>query len=201
MCLQSLARLLAIRSMAVIGLIAAASLIGLSIDLDARSAQAQAAATATPRSASTPIAGVSITYTVKTGDSFNAIARQFNLTPQQLQTLNAITNTGVIRVGQVLIVAVSTFTPTPASTDLPAPTPTAVPTETPTPAPTVTPTIEPTPAPTSAPVPTDQPAATAVPLVIEPPAPAGIPVDVILVGAVMLFAVIGIVIGFRTQRG
>jgi hypothetical protein len=47
---------------------AAAGLMLSSITLDARSAQAQTAATATPRSASAPI-----TYTVKTGDSFNAI--------------------------------------------------------------------------------------------------------------------------------
>jgi hypothetical protein len=39
-----------------------------------------------------------------------------------------------------------------------------------------------------------------MPVAVEPPAPAGIPVDVIVVGAVMVFAVIGIIIGFRTQR-
>ena len=204
--LQSFVRLFAVKLMAVFGLIAAIGLLGLSIDRGARSAQAQAVATATPRSASTPIAAVSITYTVKSGDSFNAIARQFDLTPQQLQALNAITNTSVIRVGQVLIVAVSTLTPTPAPTKTPTPTRTVEPTATPTSLPTATPTVEPTATPLSAPTvtpirelpPTVQPAATAVPA-IEPPA--SIPVDVILVGAVMLFAVIGIIIGFRTQRG
>jgi len=201
-----------IGSMVAISLTAAIGLLLSSIVLDARSAQAQTAATATPRSTSTPIAGVPstgtpITYTVKSGDSFNAIARQFNLTSQQLQALNAITDTGVIRVGQVLIVAVSTFTPTPTAvpTDTPAPTPTGAPTETPTALPTETPTREPTAAatlaPTDVPVSTDQPAATAAPATSEPPAAASVPIDVILVGAVMLFAVIGIIIGFRTQRG
>jgi LysM repeat protein len=195
----------AIGWMAAIGLIVAAGLVLLSITLDVRFAQAQAAITATPRSASAPSTGTPITYTVKTGDSFNAIARQFNLTPQQLQALNGITNTGVIRVGQVLIVAVSTFTLTPTPTATLAPTPTAVPTETPTPLPTETstvePTVTPTIAPTNMPVSTDQPAPTAVPVSTRPPAAVSIPVDVILVGAVMVFAVIGIIVGFRTQRG
>lgn len=183
-----------------IGFIAAAGLIGLSIGQVVRIALAQTAATATP-SVGVPNTGVPITYTVKSGDSFNAIARQFNLTPQQLQALNAITNTAVIRVGQVLIVAISTFTPTPAPTGTPVPAPTVVPTDTPTPAPTATATLAPTIAPTSTSAPTVQPVATAVPIAVEPPAPASIPIDVIVVGAVMLFAVIGIFIGFRTQRG
>lgn len=195
---QFSARLIAGRLIAVT-LMAAAGAVLLSILLTARFAQAQAAATATPRSAAAPI-----TYTVKSGDSFNAIARQFNLTPQQLQALNAITDTGVIRVGQVLIVGVSTFTPAPPSTSTPAPTPTAAPTRTPTTLPTETPTVEPTTAPTLAPIdepsPTSQPIATAVPITIEPPAAPGVPIDVIVVGAIMLLAVIGIIIGFRTQR-
>lgn len=194
-----LKRLIAISALSALGWWMFAGWSHGSIDDAARSAQAQAAATATPRSASTPIAGVPTTYTVKSGDSFNAIARQFNLTPQQLQALNAITNTGVIRVGQVLIVAVSTFTPTPPPTNTPAPTATPVPTETPTSAPTATPTVEPTVVPTSTPVATEPPAL-AVPVVAAPSAPGSIPIDVIVVGGVMLLALIGIVIGFRTQR-
>ncbi len=193
---QSLARLIAI------GLIVAAGLILLSINLAARSAQAQAAATATPRSASPPIAGVPLTYTVKSGDSFNAIARQFNLTSQQLQTLNVISDTNLIYVGQVLIVAVSAFTPTPAPTQISAPTSTASSTDTP--LPTETPTVKPTTAPTHKPVLTDQPVTIPAPKSIAPPAPkspVGIPLDVILVSAVMCLAVIGLIIGFRTQRG
>ncbi len=189
---QSFARFFAI------GVIAAVGLLGLSINHEGRFAQAQTAATATPRSTSTPIASVALTYTVKSGDSFNAIARQFKLTPQQLQALNAITNTSVIRVGQVLIVAVSTLTPTPVPTDTPAPTPTATiaPTATPTPVPTATATVEPTATPTRQVAIVEQPATTAAPS----PAPARIPIDVIVVGVVMLFAVIGIFVGFRTQR-
>lgn len=191
---QSFARFFAI------GVIAAVGLLGLSLDREGRSAQAQTAATATPRSTSTPIASGALTYTVKSGDSFNAIARRFNLTPQQLQAFNAITNTSVIRVGQVLIVAVSTFTPTPVPTDTPAPTSTATPTATPTPVPTATATVEPTATPTRQPAVVEPPAATAAPEAVTPPASTGIPIDVIVVGAVMLFAVIGIFIGFRTQR-
>lgn len=194
-----LKRLIAISALSALGWWMFAGWSPGSIDDVARSAQAQAAATATPRSATTPIAGVPTTYTVKSGDSFNAIARQFNLTPQQLQALNAITNTGVIRVGQVLIVAVSTFTPTPPPTNTPAPTATPAPTVTPTSAPTATPTIEPTVAPTSMPVATEPPPSP-VPVAAASPAPSGIPIDVLVVGGVMLFAIIGIIIGFRTQR-
>lgn len=194
-----LKRLIAIGALSALGWLMFAGWSHGTIDATARSAQAQAAGTATPRSASTPITGVPTTYTVKTGDSFNAIARQFNLTPQQLQALNAITNTGVIRVGQVLIVAVSTFTPTPPPTNTPAPTATTAPTETPTPAPSATATVEPTVAPTSTPVATEPPTL-AVPVAAAPPAPRSIPIDVIVVGGVMLFALIGIIIGFRTQR-
>ncbi len=182
---QSLARLIAI------GLIVAAGLMLLSMSLGSRFAQAQAAATATPRSASTPIAGVSLTYTVKSGDSFNAIARQLNLTPQQLQALNTISDTSLIRVGQVLIVAVNTSTPT------------AISTETPTPLPTKTSTVRPTVTPTRKPISTGQPTTAPAPKSIAPPAPkspVGIPLDVILVSAVMFLAVIGLIIGFRTQR-
>ncbi|MBP7687055.1 MAG: LysM peptidoglycan-binding domain-containing protein [Thermoflexales bacterium] len=191
---QSFARFFAI------GVIAAVGLLGLSLDREGRSAQAQTAATATPRSTSTPIASGALTYTVKSGDSFNAIARRFNLTPQQLQAFNAITNTSVIRVGQVLIVAVSTFTPTPVPTDTPAPTSTATPTETPTPVPTATATVEPTATATRQPAVVEPPATIVAPEAVTPPASTGIPLDVIVVGAVMLFAVIGIFIGFRTQR-
>ena len=197
---QLVKRLTASGAVVVIGLSVAVGWLLMPTDQVARIAQAQTAATATPRSASTPMAGVPITYTVKTGDSFNAIARQFNLTPQQLQALNAITNTGVIRVGQVLIVAVSTFTPTPAPTETPTSTPTAMPTVTPRPAPTATATLEPTVLPTSTPVSTDQPMAAPMPVAVEPPMPAHIPIDVIVVVVVMLFAVIGIFVGFRTQR-
>ncbi len=203
------------RLAAIISLMAVVGLMVLPINLDVRSAQGQAAATATPRSTSTPIAGVPgtgvpITYTVKSGDAFNAIARQFNLTPQQLQAFNAITNTSVIQVGQILIVGVSTFTPTPASTNTPAPTPTVAPTKTPTAAPTETSTVEPTAASTIEPTdelaPTNQPGSTSVPAAIEPAAAASaptatsVPIDVVLVGVLMVFAVIGIFIGFRTQR-
>ena len=194
-----LKRLIAISALSALGWWMFAGWSPGSIDDAVRSAQAQAAATATPRLAITPVAGVATTYTVKSGDSFNAIARQFNLTPQQLQALNAITNTGVIRVGQVLIVAVSTFTPTPPPTNTPAPTATPVPTATPTSAPTATPAVEPTVAPTSAPVATESSPSPA-PVAAAPPAPSSIPIDVLVVGGVMLFAIIGIIIGFRTQR-
>lgn len=194
-----LKRLIAIGALSSLGWLMFTGWLSGSIDYAARSAQAQAAATAIPRLAITPVAGVPTTYTVKSGDSFNAIARQFNLTPQQLQALNAITNTSVIRVGQVLIVAVSTFTPTPPPTNTPAPTATPVPTETPTPAPSATATAEPTVAPTSTPAATDLPTL-AAPVAAAPPAPRSIPIDVIVVGGVMLLALIGIIIGFRTQR-
>ena len=134
---QSLVRLIAIGSITITGVMS------LSINHDARSAQSGRGHRHTP-SASTPITGVPLTYTVKSGDSFNAIARQFNLTPQRLQTLNTISDTNVICVGQVLIVGITDFTATPTPPRTSAPTSTANFTATPTatPWPTARPTVE-----------------------------------------------------------
>jgi len=181
-----------------VGLVALIGLMTLAIGIEARPAQAQTAITATP------IAGVPVTYTVKSGDSFNVIARQFNLTPQQLQALNAISNTNLIRVGQVLIVGINVFTPTPTATptQISAPTSTASPIATATNRPTALPTVGLTETPTRRPVATDRPATTPAPRPVAPPASrssGGIPPDVIIVVILMGFAVIGMIIGFRTQ--
>ena len=191
----------------IISVIVAVGLMLLSSGFTLRGAAAQPAATPTPRSTSAPIASVPTTYTVQSGDSFNAIASRFNLTPQELQALNGITNTSVIRVGQVLIVAVSTMTPEPTQTPGPTATSTAAPTRTPpstsTSAPTITPTSVPTSEPTSLPAVIDLPTLipTFAPIVQPAPTTAGrVPADVIVVGIVMLLALIGLVVGFRTQR-
>ncbi len=187
----------------IISVIGAAGLMLLSSGFHLHNAAAQPAATTTPRSTSAPIASAPTTYTVQSGDSFNAIARRFNLTTQELQTLNGITNTSVIRVGQVLIIALNTVTPEPTETPAPTATSTAAPTRTSTTTPTNAPTITPTSAPTNLPPATDLPTATPPVAPIEQPAPpaaVGIPADVIVVGIVMLLALIGLVVGFRTQR-
>jgi LysM repeat protein len=190
-----------------IGVGLAVGLMLLSSGFDLRGVAAQPASTPTPRSTSAPIAGVPTTYTVQSGDSFNAIARRFNLTPQELQTLNGITNTSVIQVGQVLIVAVNTLTAEPTQTPAPTATSTTAPTHTPPPTSTSAPTLTPTSVPTS--IPTSLPAVIDLPTAIPtfapnvqpaPPSAGGIPADVIVVGIVMLLALIGLVVGFRTQR-
>jgi spore germination protein YaaH len=185
------------RSIAV-GLAAVAGLTTFMIGFEARSAQAQTAITATP------IAGIPVTYTVKSGDTFNSIARQFDLTPQQLQALNTLSDINLIRVGQVLTVGINAFTPTPTATPtrISAPSSTTSPTATATNRPTATPTVSPTEIPTHQPVVTDRPTTTLAPRPVAPPASrssGGIPPDVIMVFILMGCAVIGIIIGFRKQ--
>ncbi|MFN8597698.1 MAG: LysM domain-containing protein [Anaerolineae bacterium] len=167
----------------------------------ARSAQLPDRATAQPTP--TPLIGAPLTYTVAAGDTFNAIAKRFNLTPAQLSALNQITNTNLLKAGQILIVGVATFTPTLAPTSSPTPISTA--TTTSTPAATVT--AEATAIPTEPATVSPQPTATVeiVPSATRPPTTttptsAGIPVDVYLVGGLMVLALIGLVIGFRTQH-
>ncbi|WP_423190325.1 LysM peptidoglycan-binding domain-containing protein [Alkalibacterium sp. f15] len=56
------------------------------------------------------------TYTVKAGDTLYAIALRYNTTVARLAQLNNITNTSLIRVGQVLILPGTTTPTTPPST-------------------------------------------------------------------------------------
>jgi hypothetical protein len=77
--------------------------------------------------------------------------------------------------------------PSLTATARPTPTSTAAPTETAAPEPTATLAAPPV-------------AASPVPTIQAAPQAASIPPDVILVGVVMVFALIGIVIGFRAQR-
>ncbi|OJF97194.1 polysaccharide deacetylase family protein [Alkalibacterium sp. 20] len=60
------------------------------------------------------------TYTVKAGDTLYSIALRYNTTVSRLAQLNNITNTSLIRVGQVLILPGSggTTTPPPPSTTI-----------------------------------------------------------------------------------
>lgn len=146
--------------------------------------------------------GTPITYVVKTGDTFNAIAKRFNLTPAELSALNQLTNTSVLEVGQVLVVGVLAFTPTPAPTSTPQPTQTTLPTAsaTTTPSPSLTATLPASPVPESTNVsPTLTPTANA-PIRSEPPRSSGVPIDVYLVAGLMVLAIIGIIIGFKTQN-
>lgn len=53
------------------------------------------------------------TYTVRSGDTLYAIALRYNTTVQQLAQLNNISNTNLIRVGQILMLPGSVGTPTP----------------------------------------------------------------------------------------
>ena len=60
-----------------------------------------AAPTAPPTAAPTP-APTHQTYTVVSGDTLGAIARQFGTTVQALMDLNGITDPGKLKIGQVL---------------------------------------------------------------------------------------------------
>ncbi|WP_156889792.1 LysM peptidoglycan-binding domain-containing protein [Planococcus lenghuensis] len=62
---------------------------------------------------STPPSGA--TYTVKSGDTLYSIANRYNVTVAQLAAANNISNTSLIRVGQVLVIPGKTTTPPPVT--------------------------------------------------------------------------------------
>jgi Tol biopolymer transport system component/LysM repeat protein len=136
-------------------------------------ATVDATETATPAPTPTPLANQ--TYTVKAGDTLSEIAARFGVTVQAIAEANGITNTKLIRVGQVLVIPAPgttplslTVTPTPTWTPIVLRTTTAEatgnPSATPTPtgaSATATPasTARPTNTPKPAPTPTPKPAA------------------------------------------
>ena len=173
----------------------------------------------TPGPTPTPFAGSVVTYTVQSGDTFTSIARQFNLTTDQLLGYNQVGDINQLAVGQVLIVGVTLFTPAPTDTPTPMPTDTLVPTDTAmppdtstnTPSPTSTPTLSaapntvlesrPTHVAISSDAPSPSPSPSADQFINSPPVSGGLPIDVMIVGGLMVLSVIGLVIGFRLQRG
>lgn len=193
-----------------IGLLALAGVLLLSIGVWARPSQAQATVTATVQSAATPSAEIPLTYTVQSGDTFNTIAQRFNLTPQQLQVLNTISNVNIIRVGQVLTVSVSVLTPTGEPTQRPTLTPTTSASRAATPLPTTIPTAMPQQAQTVTTRPTamatlesfGQPTPAApLPTYASPVSTANkdIPPDVIAVSILICLIIIGIILGLRMR--
>lgn len=213
---QFLIRLIAV------SVITLAGTLWLSINARAHDTLAQSTTTVTVQSTSTPITGIPITYTVQSGDTFNTIARRFNLTPQQLEALNAITNVNIIRVGQVLTVSVSLLTPTVAPTQRPTLTPTSTASRTaslrPSTASTATP--RPTTASTATPSQTNTPNVEVTSVAVSTlssyeeatptsplptyapratPADKSIPPDVIIVGILMCLIVVAIIIGLRIR--
>ena len=110
----------AMRSLAVLGLAATVSIALAACGGDDSGA---AATTAVVTSATTTIATTTtspeVTYVIQKGDSLSKIAKQFNLTVDQLITINGITNADHIEAGQVLII-VPAATPLPTTTAPPA---------------------------------------------------------------------------------
>jgi LysM repeat protein len=104
-------------------------------------------------------AGTVITYVVQAGDSLYSIATLYGTTVEVLMMVNGIKDPMLIHIGQELIIAWGTPTPTTTSTPEPTLTPTPEPTSTPepTPTPTSTPTSTPTTTPTFTPSVTPQP--------------------------------------------
>jgi len=90
-----------------------------------------------------------VVYVVQKGDTLSSIARTYGLAVETLQTVNALTYTGQLQVGQQLVLPLDA----PAAAYLPTATPTASPPPTPTPGPTAAP-PPPTVAP-AAPLPAD----------------------------------------------
>ena len=69
-----------------------------------------------------------VEYIVQSGDTLLRIANRFGVTTQQIITLNSITNPNLIRVGQRLLIPVSTAgVSAPATTTSPSPTPSPTP--------------------------------------------------------------------------
>jgi len=144
-----------------------------------------------------------VVYVVQAGDTLTKIANKFGLAFAQLLKLNHLQSDAVIVVGQKLIVGSAPATPLPTVTataeatatppPLPADTATSTVTATATPS-SPTPGID---AETITPTPSPRPIAVVAP---TPPG-AGLPIDVIVVLVVMGLAIIGLFIGFRTQRG
>lgn len=165
-----------------------------------------------PNSTSTLDPNQPVIYVVQAGDTLTQIANKFGLALAQLLKLNQLQSDAVIVVGQKLIVGSAPATPLPSPTVIA----TAEATATPPPSPT-TPSLLPTGAATSTatatatppsptpgtdletitPTPSPQPTAVVAP---TPPG-TGLPIDVIVVLVLMGLAVIGLVIGFRVQRG
>ena len=145
----------------------------------------------------------SVVYVVQAGDTLTKIANKYGLAFAQLLKLNHLQSDAVIVVGQKLIVGSAPATPLPSPTMIataettPTPSPTSAATSTATSTGTATPPTPVTGVETIAPAPSPRPAAVADPT----PTSAGLPIDVIVVLVVMGLAVIGLFIGFRTQRG
>jgi LysM repeat protein len=115
--------------------------------------------TNTPALTPTPRPDGAVVHIVQAGDSLNIIAKQYGITPQQIEELNDLDDANVLWVGQELVIEM------PEPTDTPTPTPTPAPTATPNPpTPTVAPTATPVPA-SPSPTPTLPPTATAQPAV------------------------------------
>ena len=206
---QSLFRLICVG-----GIVLAGTLL-MSLGFTAQAQPASATVTPTQQAISTPSTGIPLTYTVRRGDTFTAIAQRFDLTPQQLQALNVISDINVISVGQVLTVGISTFTLTVASTQVPTATLTATAGRTLTPAPSRSATTGPAttrtrisseqvaPAATRTRTSSEQTAPAATRSAVPAPAsasPKEIPLDVIIVSILICVIVVVIIIGLRIQR-
>ena len=151
-----------------------------------------------------------VIYIVQAGDTLTQIADKFGLALAQLLKLNQLQSDSIIVVGQKLIVGSAPATPLPSptviatvevtATPLPSPTPPPSPTAiataeaTATPLPSSTPGTDPE---TITPTPSPQPTVAVAP----PPPDTGLPIDVIVVMGLMGLAIVGLVIGFRMQRG
>ena len=111
--------------------------------------EATPAATQTPAATPTPRPDGAIVHVVQDGDTINAIALAYGVSPDTLKQLNTLDANSFIYVGQELVIALPTPTPTVPPTPVPpteTPQPTPAPTSTPMPpAPTAQPTAMPTP--------------------------------------------------------
>jgi LysM repeat protein len=162
------------------------------------------APTATPAATATPRPDGAVVHVVQSGDTLSGIAKQYQVTVEQLIQLNGLTDANKLLVGQELVISVPTTTATTATVATatpmpPLPTPTALP-----PTPTVpppTPTVIP---PTATALPAS---ATAVPAIIPTPATktpevgkTTSPWGILGIAGVALVLGLGIGIGFGRKR-
>jgi uncharacterized protein YkwD len=130
---------------------------------------------------STPNADGSITYTVMGGDTLLGIAIAYNISLNNLLSINDLTTKSVIYTGQKIIIRAA-YTPTPT---MPTPTPTGLPTITP--------------------WPTSTPIATGTPIPPSPTPSPALPVSaarqtvIIIVAAALLISALVVLVGLKRK--
>jgi LysM repeat protein len=113
-----------VRAIATVGFIisiGAVVLSGCGGDDSASAPPTTAAAAETTTTIATTTTSPEVTYVIQKGDSLSKIAKQFNLTVDQIITINNITDADHIEAGQVLVIVPAGAPVAPTTTAAPPP--------------------------------------------------------------------------------